>query len=372
MLADALTEQITRNLPNGISKLPTEAQLCAQYHVSRQTVRAALNLLHRQGIITSRQGSGSYATGLSADTDHNIIPILITSQQEYIYPQLLSDLRTALAEHGYKLQVYPTDNNISTERAHLMTLIDNPPSGMIVEGCKSTLPNPNLDLYEKLRESGTFVLFLHNYYTAMQDCTYVKDDNYYGGCLLAEHLVSLGHTRIAGLFKIDDAQGPERYHGAASRLRDLGCPLSDSHVGWYSSPDLAALENRQDTRFLTDFIQEQLDSCTAVICYNDEVAYWLIKELSYADIHVPQDLSVVCFDNSYLSELSSVRITSLTHEPHEISECAAECMIGHLQGKPVVSHTIPWRLVRKESDAPCTPNPSFQHGTPSAYSPVSF
>lgn len=356
-LAGALTEQITRNLQNGISKLPTESQLCSQYNVSRQTVRAALTLLNKQGIITSRQGSGSYATGLSTNRDRNIIPILITSQQEYIYPQLLSDIRTALSEQGYKLQVYPTDNNTSTERAHLMTLLDNPPCGMIAEGCKSTLPNPNLDLYEKLRESGTFILFLHSYYPVLQNCIYVKDDNYYGGCLLAEHLISLGHTQIAGLFKMDDSQGPERYYGVASRLRDLGHPMSDTHVGWYSSPDIDALEARQDTRFLTDFIHERLLGCSAVVCYNDEVAYWLIKELSYANIHVPQDLSVVCFDNSYLSELSKVRITTLTHAPHEIADCIVECMIRQLQGTPAVPHTIPWKLVRKESDAPYNPNP---------------
>ena len=356
-LARTLTKQLTRNLQNGISKLPTESQLCSEYNVSRQTVRAALNLLSKQGLITSRQGSGSYATGLSADSDLNIIPILAASQQEYIYPQLLSDIRMALSEHGYKLQIYPTDNNTSIERTHLLTLLVNPPRGLIVEGCKSTLPNPNLDLYEKLRESGTFILFLHNYYSALQDCIYVKDDNYYGGCLLAEHLISLGHTRIAGLFKMDDLQGPERYHGTASRLRDLGYPLSDNHVGWYSSPDIAALETRQDTRFLTDFIQDRLVGCSAVVCYNDEIAYWLIKELSYANIHVPQDLSVVGFDNSYLSELSSVRITTLTHAPHEISECVAECVIGRLQGISVVSHTIPWQLVRKESDAPYSANP---------------
>lgn len=351
-LANTLTERIHRNLRLGISKLPTESQLCAEYHVSRQTVRAALALLHKQGIISSRQGSGSYATGLSADRSRNIIPILIASRQEYIYPQLLSDIRTALAEHEYQLQIYPTGNDTSIERSHLLALLKNPPCGMIVEGCKSTLPNPNLDLYERLRESGTFILFLHNYYQALQDCIYVKDDNYYGGCLLADHLVSLGHTRIAGLFKIDDLQGPERYGGMASRLRDLGYPMPDSRVGWYTSPDITALETRQDTRFVTNFIQEHLFGCSAVICYNDEVAYWLIKECSYAGIHVPHDLSVVCFDNSYLSELSSVPITTLTHAPREIGECAADCMLRQLRGIPQISHIIPWQLVRRESDVP--------------------
>lgn len=352
-LAKDLTEQINRNLANGISRLPTESELCARYHISRQTVRAALSLLSRQGLITSRQGSGTYATGLSAQEGRNIIPLLIVSRQEYLYPQLISDIRKPLAERGYQLEVYPTGNNTSTERRHLMTLLENPPRGMIVEGCKSTLPNPNLDLYGRLREKGTFILFLHNCYPALPDSVCIKDDNYYGGCLLAEHLAALGHTHIGGLFKMDDQQGVERYHGVASRLRDLGCELEDSHVGWYMTPDMDALHTRQDTRFLTDFIQNRLKGCSAVVCCNDEAAYWLIKELSYAGIRVPDSLSVVSFDNSYLSDLSKVRMTTLAHAPHEMGSCVGECMIQCLGGLPVVSQEIPWRLIRRESDAPC-------------------
>ena len=99
-LARLLTEQISHNLKKGISRLPTEAELCRQHHVSRQTVRSALALLHAQGIIASRQGSGSYATGLSDDAGRNIIPILIYSQQEYLYPSLLSDILTEPVPNG--------------------------------------------------------------------------------------------------------------------------------------------------------------------------------------------------------------------------------------------------------------------------------
>ena len=351
-LSKQLTEQIARNLQQGITALPTEAQLADQYRVSRQTVRAALALLREKGLIESRQGSGSYATGLSPDTSGNLIPILIASSQEYIYPQLLADIRSALGERGYQLQIYPTDNDASKERQILLSLLETPPRGLIVEGSKSALPTPNTDLYEKLKAEGTRLLFLHNIYDVLAKEVCIKDDNYYGGYLLASHLVELGHTSIAGLFKIDDRQGPERYLGAVSCLHDLGLELMDSHVGWFQSPDINALEQRQDTRFLAAFIRERLSGCSAVICYNDEIAYWLMKELFYAHIQVPRDISVVCFDNSYLSDLSKVRITTLTHKPHEMGNCVAETMIRLLQGIPVVSQEIPWELVRKESDGP--------------------
>lgn len=352
MLTKQLTEQISRNLQQGITALPTEAELCAQYQVSRQTVRTALSNLRNQGIITSRQGSGSYATGLLPFPERNIIPVLVASGQEYIYPALLNDIQNTMASQGYQIQIYPTDNDVSTERRHLISLLKNPPRGMIVEGSKSTLPNPNLDLYNNLKKAGTFLLFLHNRYDSLPDEICIKDDNYYGGYLLAEHLTSLGHTRIAGLFKIDDQQGPERYLGVASCLRDLGYELKDRHVGWFDTLDIESIRKKQDTRFLTGFIQEKLPGCSAVICYNDEAAYWLMKELSYADIQVPRNLSVVCFDNSYLSDLSKIRITTLTHRSHEMGRSVAECMIQKLRGIPVVSQEIPWEIVRKESDGP--------------------
>lgn len=351
-LSQQLTEQIAVNLQRGITALPTEAALAGQYQVSRQTVRAALTLLRDRGLIESRQGSGSYATGISPDAGQNTIPILIASSQEYIYPHLLTDIRAALSSNGYQLQIYPTDNDTSIERKHLLTLLEAPPRGMIVEGSKSALPTPNRDLYEKLKAAGTRLLFLHNKYEALPDDICIKDDNYYGGYLLARHLTELGHTRIAGLFKMDDGQGPERYLGAACCLRDLGHELEDRHVGWFQTSDVEALEKKQDTRFLAAYIKERLSDCSAVICYNDEVAYWLVKELSYAHIHVPRDVSVVCFDNSYLSDLSKVRITTLTHRPHEMGDCVAQTMIRLLKGIPAVSQEIPWELVRKESDGP--------------------
>ncbi len=351
-LSKQLTELIARNLKQGITALPTETAIAEQYQVSRQTVRAALSLLKSQGLIESRRGSGSYATGLSPDAGRNTIPILIASSQEYLYPHLLTDIRATLASKGYQLEVHPTENDTSQERQILLSLLETPPRGIIVEGSKSALPTPNTDLFEKLKDTGTKLLFLHNKYDALPDEICIKDDNYYGGYLLANHLVELGHTRIAGIFKSDDKQGPERYLGAACCLRDQGLKFSDHHIGWFQSDDIEKLEKKQDTRFLAAYIRECLSGCTAVICYNDETAYWLIKELSYAGLRVPRDVSVVCFDNTYLSELSKVRITTLTHRPHEMGGCVAETMIQMLQGIPVISQEIPWELVQKESDGP--------------------
>ena len=109
-LAIRLTDLIHANVKKGIYKLPTEAQLCSRYHVSRQTVRQALALLNARGLVVSRQGSGSYATGLSPDPSHNVIGLFIASEHEYVYPELITDIRQVLSSHSFSLKVYSTDN----------------------------------------------------------------------------------------------------------------------------------------------------------------------------------------------------------------------------------------------------------------------
>lgn len=351
-LAKALKELINQNTGNGIYKLPSEPSICGQYHVSRQTVRSALELLVKDGIIEKKKGSGSFSTGLTAENQR--IALLVTYEEEYIYPSLLTDVKNVLNHSGFSVRVYSTHNKVFTERKILEELLSSSIRGLLVEGSKTALPNPNLDLYEQLKAQGVSLLFLHGYYPAYADSVYVKDDNYYGGYLLGKHLLLENHRNLAGIFKSDDMQGPERYHGFLTAVRDFGTFLPDEQILWYTTEDLDALESKADTGFLSSFIKKKLKFCSAVVCYNDEIAYWLIKELAYAGLHVPGDLSVVCFDNSYLSELGPVRITSLSHKKHEMGTTAAECLLQMIQGAPVSSKELPFSLTVKGSDAPFT------------------
>lgn len=352
-IANELILKINNNLQKGISKLPTEAELCNQYQVSRQTIRAALGTLEQQGLIERRQGSGAYATGLSVSEELNTIPILISSADEYIYPTLLSEIGEKVNAYGFTLQILTTANNTDEERKHLRKLLTNPPRILVVEGCKSALPNPNIPYYEQLKEKGTSLLFLHNYYREQKNVPYIKDDNFYGGYLLAEHLWNTGHRKIAGIFKIDDLQGLERYRGCCTALRDRNAFLSDENIRWYTSREHDAMRLKKDSRFLTDFIKHQLSDCSAIICHNDEIAYRLIKELEYTGIEVPHQMSVVSFDHSYLSELGHVRITTLAHEPEDMSSSVVSAILQLLKGNSVVSKELPWHLIKKGSDAPC-------------------
>lgn len=349
-LANILKEKLSANPGTGTYRLPSENSLSMQYGVSRQTVRQALSILEAEGLIEKRKGSGSWATGLSADPKKNQIAVMLTSANEYIYPALLADIQGILKKKGYEVRVCITENSISRERNILKELLENPVRGLIVEGCCTALPNPNLDLYESLKRRQVCILFLHNYYGALKGNICLQDDNYAGGYFLGKHLIMRHHTQIAGIFKIDDIQGHERASGWFSSMRDYSLPLPDTHTAWYTSRELKLLRKKQDTGFLRDFIRNELTSCSAVICHNDEIAYWLIRELKRANLRVPQDISVVSFGNTYYSEISSVRLTSLSHKPHETGIQAAQTLLKMIQGIPVHSQILPWSLTVRDSD----------------------
>ena len=348
-LAEILKSEITHILRQGGDKLPTEAELSQRYHMSRQTVRHALQILEDDGLIHRRQGSGSYITEQVKDPSVRQIAVITSFLDDYIFPSVLHNAQSIFSQEGYSTLVYATENRVSTEREILTRLLNENPSAILVEGSKTALPTPNADLYLKLREIGIPVLFLHGIYSNLQGFPSMLDDNYNGGYQLCRYLIERGHSKIAGIFKSDDIQGPQRYHGVVNAIRDEDLPIPDQSFYWYDTEDRLAMLEKNDLQVVDYFIRNRLPGSTAVVCYNDEIANLLIRRLLENGIQVPKDVAVVSFDNSFYSSLSSCRITSLSHGEHNVGRVAAEALIQLFEGQEVRSQTVPWVLMEKES-----------------------
>lgn len=341
-LADNILETIHKSQKKGIDKLPTEAQLCEQYQVSRQTVRQALALLEQKGLIEKKQGSGSFLTGLS-EHSINCIVILVHQKEQYIYPMLLHEIESTLSDHGYSIQIFETWNRTDMERNLLHSLVQQPPRGIIIEGCKSALPNPNLDLYHMLQSLGTKLLFLHNTYTGLNQYMYLKEGNIQGSTLLANYLLAHGHTKIGGIFHAENQQGIERYQGFMEAMRDAKQPLPEQQIAWFRDEELNLLRNKHNLSCVRHWIQGVLHSCTAVICHNDEIAYWLQKFLRLPGITDSTIKELVSFDHSYLLQQMNP-IISLSHQEQKVGQRAATMIMDALKGKKVTSRELLWEI----------------------------
>ena len=348
-VADLLREDLLKNGASAGYKFPTEAELTRRYRMSRQTIRHALQLLSEEGLVESRRGSGTYATGKATDSSTRQIAVVTSFLDDYIFPTILHDAQSVFIQSGYSTLVFATENQVGREREILLRLLSEPVDGILVEGSKTALPSPNSDLYQKLRQSGVPIVFLHGAYGELAGIPCVSDDNYGGGYQLARYLIGKGHRNIAGFFKSDDVQGPQRYHGAISAIRDAGLPIFDQSFGWYDTRDRAEMLERQNTQQLRGFLQGQLDHATAVVCYNDEMAFLLVQELLSMKKRVPEDMAVVSFDNSYYSQIGPIPVTSLRHKSKKMGCAAAEQLMSVIQGNPGASLALEWELVERRS-----------------------
>lgn len=347
-LAQQLREEIQQILRNGGDKLPTEAELTARYAMSRQTVRHALALLESEGLIRRRQGSGSYINARMA-VDTKQIAVVTTFLDDYIFPTILHDVQNGFARAGYSTMVFATENLVSREREILSRLLEQKVSAVLIEGSKTALPTPNSDLYRSLRNRGIPVLFLHGVYSNLSGFPCLMDDNFNGGYQLASYLLEKGHRKISGIFKSDDVQGPQRYHGVVSAILDQGIGIRDGAFFWYDTEDRAALVGSGAEAVLDDFIRNRLADATAVVCYNDEIAHFLIRRLMEMGKRVPEDVAVVSFDNSFYCRLGPVQISSLGHRARHTGEAACELLLELLAGSEPKTVYLEWELFPRAS-----------------------
>ena len=184
--------------------------------------------------------------------------------------------------------------------------------------------------------------------TVPANAPYILDDNEGGARLLVRHLLEHGHQRIAGIFKSDDRQGIERYRGYLFELCDAGLEIPEDSILWYTTEEREQLLNGK-YNWLDRFVYSRLSGCTAVVCYNDEIAYALIRTLTAVGLQVPEQYAVVSFDNSHYCSLSPVPITSLAHERHEMGTSAARALLRLIRGREVHGIRLTWTLRERGS-----------------------
>lgn len=185
----------------------------------------------------------------------------------------------------------------------------------------------------------------------------VSVSNSQGGALATQHLIDLGHRRIAYVTtpSLEQRAGQARHRGYQSALRAAGARhLPPIH--WEPGSERARMRGREVA------LRDQLggaDGATAVFCSNDIGA---IAMLEYADRHgirVPEDLSVVGFDDVHLASLARISLTTVRQPLDEIATEAVELVLarldGSLEGPPRHVRVSPSLVVRSSTAPPSSP-----------------
>ena len=329
----ALYQWLSERILNGTyqyrQKLPSESALCSQFSLSRQTVRNALAQLETDGYIVRSKGSGSFVNKKTRRKD-KIIGVLFTTIGNYINSDILTGLESVFTKKGYSLLLEQSHNRVENETLFLKKMLESRVSGQIIEGAKSSFPSPNANLYEKLTELRIPYVFVNNYFSNIPGPSVVWDDEQ-ASYLVTEQLIKSGHRNIAGLFRFDEIQGANRYLGYVRALMDNQIPVQEDFISWYSYSNQPGEQRRQDLNVDT-FTNEILETCTALICYNDFIACHVVPYLTARGVSIPDDLTVVSFDNSDITKLyDSKRIPSVEHPKEKLGELAADILLKYIE-----------------------------------------
>lgn len=150
-------------------------------------------------------------------------------------------------------------------------------------------------------------------------------DNAQGIELAVRHLVDLGHRNIVGYFPGDSYDMEERRNSFEAVL--LACGLAESSPYWFDCTDyLAPIEP------FCDWLLTLPDSPTAVIFGDDHVAFQGIAALEKRGVRVPEDLSVVGFDDSPRAS-NGQGLTTIRQPAREVGHRAAEMVVRLIQGE---------------------------------------
>ncbi len=162
---------------------------------------------------------------------------------------------------------------------------------------------------------------LMDFYDNHMDVDIVIGDNVYGGYTITNYLINQGHTRIGFVGNI---------YATSSIL--------DRYLGYYK----ALIENHlevekewlindrdEEGRYRDFILPEQMP--TAFVCNCDQVAYYLIQQLNQKGFKVPEDISIVAFDNFIYASLSKPKITTIEVNIGQMAKEAVKLMIDKIK-----------------------------------------
>ena len=318
------------------NKIPGEYELMAHYGVSRTTIRRTMKLLEDCNLIYRIKKAGTFLNGKLRQTGAaRIIPFVIPSDA----PAYASAAQAISLLNNCFVPVYTTQNLPSLERKYLESLLNTSIDALVIYPCSS---QRNMDLLSGFLNRKIPVVFLDRGYLGF-NCPLITSDNKFGMTQLIEHLIGIGHRKIA-YFAIDEfmyTSEEERFTGYCQTLIRHNIPLRNEYIFWISSLHQKTSFTEQQNvvtksyqQTVRDF-QTMEDPPTAICCCNDYSARSLITAFEEVGIRCPEDISVTGFDDSEAATSGTPQLTTAAQSFRTMGEKAVEIALELCAGNPV-------------------------------------
>ncbi|WP_238546941.1 LacI family DNA-binding transcriptional regulator [Saccharopolyspora erythraea] len=261
------------------------------------------------------------------------------------FTEIASGVLRVGARQGLTVQICHTGRDPDNELAQVRTLIANRVRAILIAGSGFVDARAQAAVKKELQAfqaSGGRVAVIGRHHLGTDA---VLPDNTAGGRTITEHVLSLGHRRIAF------AAGPPALTTVADRLAGAGQALGEAGLTLDDVPVVEAAFTREGGFHATWRILEEHPDVTAVIALNDDMAIGVLSALRARGIAVPGEMSVAGFDDVAVAEHLSPALTTVRLPMTEMGEQALLLALKPQSSRPrrrSTAHT----LVVRESTAP--------------------
>ena len=343
-----------RHSPRGRKRSPGEpvtiGEVARRAGVSIATVSRVLNnvprgvgaVLRKRVLKAAREldyHPNALARSLHQKRTHTL-GLLITDIANPYYAGITRGIEDVSRRHGYALFICNTDRDPAAMAHYIEVLREQRVDGIIIGGGGT----PGRRHFQTLHDRGIPAVLIGRYDVPLPA---VRIDNLKGGWEAATHLIRLGHRRIAILSGPDTSTSIQgRMKGYRRAMAEHGLSLPE---GWVLGGDLrpaSALE-------LAGRLLTVRRRPTAILAANDQMAIATIRAAHQLGLRVPEDLSVVGFDNIELASYMSPALTTMGLPLYRMGVAAAETAIRLLAGTP--GNEEAWftpELIVRESTGP--------------------
>ena len=345
-------------------RIPTEMQLARHLDISRTTVRIALQRLEVEGLIKRTAGRGTFVVYQPQDhTANRTIGYLTCSFHNEIHTNILNSAQTELRSAGYQV-IFSNSRDRDDEARILQQLLDDEVTGLMLWANAKPSADTRSVLAEYDRREIPIVFMDRPIEGIRAD--YVASDNFGGSYDLVRLLIELGHRHIVHLMPNFDDLHPvnERRRGYVVALEEHGIK---AYAPWKISPpgrhefhetdiySLVGSQSRQIIQQLERLTDVEGPMPTAIVCINDILAIITINALRNMGYGVPDDVSVVGFDDICMASYIGVPLTTTAQDAYELGKVASQMLLDRLAGGEMAPrfYTVPAQLrIRASTAAP--------------------
>lgn len=283
------------------------------------------------------------AQGLRSRTT-KLLGLIIAAATNPIFARIVMAIEERAHELGYDLIFAHSLNQPEREAACIRRLLARRVDGLFISPVYRL--GTSAPIYDELLRHGTPTVLLGHRAPFCNQFVSVETEDILASQAATQHLLQLGHRRIAFF------SGPPAAPWAQERLEGYRRALREANVEFDDKLIFAAGSTIEEGEKAALQLLNERPNATAVQAANDLVAIGAGAVLLDQGLRIPEDLSLVGFGNILISEHFRVPLTTIRQPKLRMGTAAVEAMLGLLRGERPASKRLPAELVIRQSSAP--------------------